>query len=1036
MGEELPQSHRRMTGMWRSLLFIVVAAALPQSLPSQEIRVVPGERRVVSVEAAVRLTLDAPASSLIVCTVQQVSVDVRARLHSGPTLVDERNATKANGASENVETITAEAVALALELQPARPGLSGEVAVGCAVRAPNDADRSRVAGRVAMREADALAEKGTSESLRAALEAYERARALFDTAGELQLQGVALDNIGYMHDQLGDRTAALDAYNKALAFRRESGDRAGEALTLQGIGVVNIYLGNYDEALSRSEAVLTLAREMGDRSREAGTLHNIGGIYWSTDEMQKALNHYERALAIWRETGEQPQLASTLNNIGDVYRRLGEYDKALRHFEQALTIRRKAGNKRAEAHSLHTLGLTYLARNEAQKALDNFTRALALRQETGDKRGEAYSTGGSALAHFKLGNTDKAISLQRKALELWATLNEPRATAETRQNLAESLVAAGMRSEARRLYEEAIPVASSLRDRTTEANAYLGLAIIERAEGRLDLAQTNVEKAIGIVDDLRGRLANLELRTAYFSSVRRFYDFYIDLLMERHRSASASGFDAAALQASEAARGRSLLDTLAAGGVDLTRRGTAQLFAQQSEALRRVQMLQKKVARLAEGRSTEAEMTAAKRALNEAEDAHDRILAALRESDAGYASLIAARPASLSELQASLGSDTMLLEYHLGDEKSYVWAVTASGVRSWELPPRRDIEAVALRLYEALDARNRDVRAESPDKRGARLSSADESIARAAVSLTRLILPDTLRITTPRVAISPDGALQYLPLGLLRRNADSRSLVEQREIVSLPAASMAVRRSTSRRSASSSIAVFADPVFEGDDPRLRRAGVVRPAGGDEEVRRAASDAGLAALPRLRFSRNEAEAIAAEVGEGVMRALDFRAARELAESDAMRRYRTLHFATHGIINSRNPERSGLVFSLFDEQGRHRDGFLRLRQIYSLDIDAELVVLSACQTALGKDVRGEGLVGVTRGFMYAGAPRVIASFWRVDDRATSKLMAEFYQRLSQGATPAAALRQAQLILMKEPRWASPYYWAAFQLHGDWR
>ncbi len=192
------------------------------------------------------------------------------------------------------------------------------------------------------------------------------------------------------------------------------------------------------------------------------------------------------------------------------------------------------------------------------------------------------------------------------------------------------------------------------------------------------------------------------------------------------------------------------------------------------------------------------------------------------------------------------------------------------------------------------------------------------------------------------------------------------------------------------------------------------------------------------LPRLQFSRREAASIMAvtPAGEG-LEALDFAASRTTATSHELEQYRIVHFATHGLLNNRHPELSGLVLSLVDQQGKAQNGFLSLQDIYNMNLRAELVVLSACETSLGKEVEGEGLIGVTRGFMYAGANSVLASLWNINDRATATLMGEFYKAMEQGQMrPAAALRAAQIAMWKQRRWTSPYYWAAFQIQGEWR
>jgi CHAT domain-containing protein len=271
-------------------------------------------------------------------------------------------------------------------------------------------------------------------------------------------------------------------------------------------------------------------------------------------------------------------------------------------------------------------------------------------------------------------------------------------------------------------------------------------------------------------------------------------------------------------------------------------------------------------------------------------------------------------------------------------------------------------------------------------------------------------------------------------------------------MISLPSASVLAllrRELAGRRPASKMLAVIADPVLQPDDPRVNNrmqgeavaSAAVGAAAGPaigSDLLRSADETGVLNLERLVYTRREAEAILALAqNDRTLKALDFEASRATATAPELARYRIVHFATHGLINSRHPELSGLVLSLVDETGRPQDGFLRAHEIYNLKLEAELVVLSACQTALGKQIKGEGLVGLVRGFMYAGAPRVVASLWDVKDEATSELMKRFYQGLlKEGLRPAAALRAAQVSMSREPRWQAPYYWAGFVLQGEWR
>jgi CHAT domain-containing protein len=339
-----------------------------------------------------------------------------------------------------------------------------------------------------------------------------------------------------------------------------------------------------------------------------------------------------------------------------------------------------------------------------------------------------------------------------------------------------------------------------------------------------------------------------------------------------------------------------------------------------------------------------------------------------------------------------------------------------------------------------------------------------------------VLSPVAGQLGTKRLLVVSDGALQYIPFAALidpataKGQADSKQLlVVRHEIVSSPSASVLAlqrRELSGRKEAPQPLAVFADPVYDEGDERVRvklrnvdktgegyvmtNSHPVAPPGGvrrrtqlPTELDRATRDFGISLsdnaskLRRLPFSRVEAEAILQDGPGQAFRALDFLASRNVAVGPEMSRYRILHFATHGLLNNEHPELSGIVLSLIDERGHPVDGFLRLNEIYNLQLPAELVVLSACQTALGKQVRGEGLIGLVRGFMYAGSKRVVASLWKVDDEATAELMKLFYRgMLKENMPPAAALRAAKVEMSRHKRWHSSYYWAAFELQGEWR
>ena len=337
-----------------------------------------------------------------------------------------------------------------------------------------------------------------------------------------------------------------------------------------------------------------------------------------------------------------------------------------------------------------------------------------------------------------------------------------------------------------------------------------------------------------------------------------------------------------------------------------------------------------------------------------------------------------------------LDGESVLVEYALGKEKSFAWTVTRDAIDGHELPPRAEIEPAAVRLHELLSAG--DQRANRHD-----VEMLIDRLSRA------LIAPLHLPRSQRRLIVVPDGALFYIPFAALERRGVA--LIDDYEITTAPSASVLalMRKSAERRTHDAGVAIFADPVFGG------------------------------AFARLPATRAEAETIAS-LARGSRKALGFDASRATLTTEDLGRYRVVHFATHALVNTQSPERSGIVLSLIDRRGAPVDGFVRVADLYHLDVESDMVVLSACKTALGKELRGEGIVGLVSGFMHAGTPRVVASFWDVKDAATAELMKRFYRGIFvTGLPPAAALRSAQRSMRKEERFRSPYYWAAFSLYG---
>ena len=893
-----------------------------------------------------------------------------------------------------------------------------------------------------------------------ALDYYARALPLIRAAGDRDGEASALSNIGLVYNSLGENQKALEFYNQALPIYRAAGNRRGEAIALNNIGHVYNSQGENQKALEFYNQALPIYRAAGGHLNEATALNNIGGVYNSLDEYQKALDYYAQALPIQRAAGDRRGEASTLNNIGVVYMSLGEKQKALDFYNQSMTLIRAMSNRREEAATLSNIGDVYHSLNEDRKALDYYAKGLALQRIIGDRSGEATALLSVGRVYNLLGERRKALDIYTQALAIHRAVGDRRREAITLNSIGGVYYSLGEKQKALDYYAQALPIQRAVGYLKGEAATLSNIAHVKRDLGQFDESRSQIEAALKIIESIRAKVDSKELRASYFATEQGHYKFYIDLLMRLRSLEPAKGHDAAALQASERARARSLLESLAEARADIRRGADPKLIERERLLQQRLNAKAEEALKLSSSGAGDNILAARRREIDAVTIELQQVQTQIRQTSPRYAALTQPQPLTIAEIRRqALDADTLLLEYSLGVERSFLWAVTPATINSYDLPKRDDVEAAAKRVYELLSkARGQRGQAARPGVSGSKEASA-EYLA-AATSLSRMLLgPVASRLGKKRLVIVADGMLHYIPFGALpdpnslkESGGSWQPLVVEHEIVNLPSAStIAVlrRELVGRKPAAKTLAVLADPVFSSDDERIRPGASLAAQRNDQRdpldesrarilVEIAGGAPGDLGIKRLPFTRQEAEAITAlaPAGSG-MKALDFEASRATAISGRLSQYRYVHFATHGLADSERPELSTLLLSLYDAQGRPQDGFLRAHEVYNLELPAELVTLSACETGLGKLTMGEGLVSLTRGFMYAGAARVVVSLWSVNDRATAELMTKFYRRvLIQGERPAAALRAAQVEMWRDKRWGAPYYWAAFTLQGEWR
>ncbi len=886
-----------------------------------------------------------------------------------------------------------------------------------------------------------------------AIEALEQALPLLRATRHKHGETHVLNGLGMSLFALGQREEAIKYFQQALELCHQVSNLGGEASLLNNIAFYYSDLGEHGKALELQNKALAIRRRINDRSSQGLILSNIGASYANLSEYQKAMDAWTEALNIARELGQEQDQALRLNNLAWLYSTVGDDENAIKYYLESVAIFRRIQDTWRLAQALTNLGSSYAGIYDYARALELYDEALPLHRKGGNQSGLANTLNNAAFAYNKLGDREKALKYYREAEGILRPLQDQRLLVSALHNLGTLSRQMGDRQKASEYLQETLQITRSIGDRRREAEALGAIARLELDKGDLESARRHCDEALGIFDSLRSRITNPSLRAWFARAGRKVYEVSLEVLLRLRQAQPNANYDAAIVAAMESARARFLVEQLGESQARL-HEGVDQALLDQEVSLRRtIASKAQTQERLLGGKHTDQQAAETARELDTLTREYGQLQSTIREKSPAYAALTMPRPLTLSDIQtAVLDEETLLLEYALGEEKSFLIVVTPRSLSIFELPKREEIEAAARRVYDLLNARNRMVTGETLQQRALRLQRAQTEYPQAAASLGRMILePAASELGTKRLLIIAEGALQYVPFSALPEPMPelrdrAQPLIARHEIVTAPSASvMAIIRNdvAHRPAAKKLLAVLADPVFDQMDPRITQnekgAHVARSAlDTPSELTRSGAESGVLYFERLRFSRLEAERIARLVqGPGKFTALDFAASRATATSPDLVQYRIIHFATHGIINNQHPELSGLVLSLVNEKGEPVDGFLRLYDVYNLKLGADLVVLSACQTALGKEMTGEGLVGLTRGFIYAGVPRVIASLWRIDDRATAEFMASFYQAmLARNQRPAAALRTAQLAMRKIQGWESPYYWAAFTLQGEWK
>ncbi len=914
------------------------------------------------------------------------------------------------------------------------------------------------------------------------------------TANENSRQARSLKNLGLVSYSIGDEEQALNYYNQALALGKETNNKEVVAQTLTFLA--NFYKNqgamkksiDYDKqaldvwqelnepeevakitgelagdyyflaetklALSYYEKTLLIAHDQGNKLLEASTLTSIGNIYDDLDNSNNAISYYEQALDIWTKLRKEEKVAEILNNLGEIYHRSGEVTKALNSLETALELTEIKQDRLRQAQILNNLATVYRDSGEARKAIDIYSDVFTLLKQNNDITGSVATAIDVGQAHLDLGDGDKAAGFFTEAYKLNQRKGNRELEAKIFYHLGRALEFNYDEEKAIASYKQGIIVAKELQDEIKEAQLLYRLALLKYRRNELKDSQENIEKAIQLIENLQSNSKDQELHYSYSTSVEDYYKLYVNVLMHQHKLDPKAGKNIEALKVSEQARDYNLTNLLRGKEVFSP---TNKFIAQERELK---QLIGDKTARLVKLNIVESSIIEVKEAEKEIESLSKELKecqAQIEQTNPTYAEFSHPRAFDIKTIQQQiLDENTVILNYSIGTDNSYLWFISQSEVKSFTLPKRSEIESLTNYWRELMIARSLLAKGKSVGSRPMTLELADNEYPKIASQLSKILLsPVADLLGKKRLVLVLDGSLQYIPFNALpepNKGSDEPLLVNH-EIISLPsiATISSIRRENkASKQASKEVLLIGDPIFSSNDTRVKSTKHNNKNTSESKdlansnllMKKSAQQVGVVGLnseiARLSISSDETKELSTFLGEGkVKQVLGADANIKFLLEGKASQYQVIHFSTYSLVNSSNPELSGIMLSLTDEQGNIQDGFLQAYKVFNLNLPVDLITLSACEANVGKNAQAEGLLGMTRGFIYAGASRVMVSLWNVNDTANTELMKKFYQKtLKEGQTPIAALRAAQLEMRQDEKYKNPFYWANFQLQGEWK
>ena len=845
-------------------------------------------------------------------------------------------------------------------------------------------------------------------------QALEISNAIDDKVGVARCYNL----LGNIHWQQGNLDEAMEQYQKALPIAQSIPDQTFVGKILGNMGL--IYVNQGDTALAKEYYLksLKITRETKNRRSESINLYNLAQLYTKLGSYSEAYDSYQQTLNTAIELGDKGLEAVCYEGIGVLQKFFANYDVALEYLDKSFRIAREIGEKRAEAYALAAIGNVYQSQKEFTQSLDHFQKALRIYEAINEKGGTSKMLESIGFDHWMMGNNDEALKYYSKSLAILESTNQKDEMPESYRSIGLAYQSKRQFSDAEAAFSKSIEISKEVGTSDTLWQSLHSKGEVLRDSEKGEEALALMKESIQVIERMRSEVNVTEQRADYFEDKVNVYKDTIQMLV-------ATKNDEEAFEYVQRSKARAFLDMLAEAKIDQEEILDQPIRERKKKIEKELESLQQKIRdENNKDNVSRAAIQEIEKKTNELESEYSNLVVEIRKKNPLYADVQYPEPLKLSNAQALVDQKSVLLEYSIGTSASSLFVITPDSLQVFDLPGKQKLEEQVQKF--------RDVLMKPDQTYEVTEQSYSNYVMLAQTLYSELIQPaESILKNKEQILIAPDGILNYLPFEcLLPKGRQSGAidfrklpyLTRQFEINYVPSISVlatVLKNEQQKPEDSKELLAFADPQL------------VKSAGKNIGVGKVRSWVGTPAP--LPFARTEVKRIAELYPKDSVTVLEGKDASEenLKQLD-LREYRKVHFASHGVIDEEKPEFSALILSS-DKKGE--DGYLTMREVFDLKLNADLVVLSACKTGLGKEINGEGVSGLSRAFLCAGTPSVLVSLWDVYDRSTADFMASFYKNMEvKKMNKAAALREARLEMITSKKFSHPYYWAPFALIGS--